>query len=94
MTVSPINDLSKAPAPPPITPSEDLRLLIDNPIFERKPGQPARPANPHQWVHWVEHETFTWPPDIAATNKLLSNWGLPPLTRLPGVAMKGANRRR
>ena len=54
-----------------------------NPIFQRKPGQPARPANPHQWVHWVTQDYFAWPPDIAATNKLLESWGLPPLPPIP-----------
>ena len=54
-----------------------------NPIFQRKPGQPARPANPHQWVHWVTQDYFAWPPDIAASNKLLKSWGLPPLPPLP-----------
>ena len=58
------------------------------PILERRPGQPVRIANPHEWVEWVEQIWFwadSTPPyeALEAVNDWMGDWGLPPMPPMP-----------
>jgi len=70
------------------------------PILERRPGQPVRVANPHEWVFWI-HQTWFFndctPPKVAviAMNVALADWGLPSMPPMPsGQASPGSRAER
>ena len=64
-------------------------------ILERYPGKPAKPAKPGEWVEWTEQDWYfndgnpPWRRDrigsqtLARVNKILAEWGLPPLPKPP-----------
>jgi hypothetical protein len=65
------------------------------PILERRPGEKAKPANPNEWIHWVEQDWFfedvnspwdrrRWKvaaDSLARCNRVLAEWGFPPLPK-------------
>jgi hypothetical protein len=63
------------------------------PIWQRRPGAPAEPANPDEWVPWITQAWFWDDYDhpgrnrktLTKVNKLLKSWGLPPLPSPPRV---------
>ena len=69
------------------------------PILERRPGAPAKAARPSEWVEdIVQSEYFfddwsaPWRSNnsacrssLAACNKVLAEWGMPPLPLMPSA---------
>src|SRR6516164_1125725 len=65
------------------------------PILERRPGEKARPADPNEWIPWKEQDYFfdpAYPPwdrrrprvaadTLARCNRVLADWGFPPLPK-------------
>jgi hypothetical protein len=69
------------------TTADGREVLFDRryqPMFERRPGQCARPVAP-QWVRWTLQENFyddgspPWPDAVKKINAVLAAWGLPPI---------------
>jgi hypothetical protein len=58
------------------------------PILQRYPNQPCCPANPGEWIEWIEQRWFFndgTPQDqrTVSINAVLADWGVPPLPPMP-----------
>jgi hypothetical protein len=65
------------------------------PILERRPGERAKPADPNEWVRWIEQEHFfddanspwhrrrpkTAAQTLARCNRVLAEWCFPALPK-------------